>query len=185
MAIQQKIYMKIVAAIILVLMAGVLLFPFLLNELGKMSHDFNVKKSDLETILDKEIHLQNLIEDYDLVKDGVATLKDSFLSRDKAIDFIQDIENIAGQTGNVEEIRVLSSDLADDGVFKFQISLYGDFEALMDFLSMVENGKYQTRITRFNVSKLFSADIVGRIGDLPDIEEGDINTVLNIEVYTL
>ncbi|MEK7627638.1 MAG: hypothetical protein AAB397_03590 [Patescibacteria group bacterium] len=187
MSIQQKIYLKIFLTAAIFIVAA-FLFSYISRDIMMVSRNLNSSRNNFNSLVVKEEYLQDLRADYELAKDNVVFLKDSFLGDDSAIDFIQEIEKISLRTGNKEEIKITAPREKKDGNLGsvgFQVFLYGDFNGLMNFLAELENGKYQAAVTGLRVTKAGENSATYNPNQTMNIESVNIISVLDMQVYSL
>ena len=99
------------------------------------------------------------------------------------------METVAQQTDNFFEIKAIRpyTSLTDQErpFLGFQISLWGDFSSLLLFLANLENNPYPpyrlVEIENLVIKRLAAKDLVRF--DFP-LEEGDLETILSIKIYT-
>jgi hypothetical protein len=170
---------------------------YFLDNIGKVVYNFSVQKNSLDTFFNREGYLRSLTDDYFFAEDGINTLRGSFISENKAIDFIKEMENMLDKTNNMGKITIMPSD-EKEGVleaFRFQIQLFGNFPNLMSFLTELENGKYQAVVKRFAVNKISGSggiESLLKLGKI-DYDKSDefgnplftISSVLDIEAYII
>lgn len=189
------IYIKIAVMFLLVIGITMFLVIYSLKKVENAVYDFNVQKNSLDTFLNRERYLDDLVKDYQAIEEKLSALYGSFLHNDKAVNFIQEIENIAERTGNIEKITIMSSggERGDIKFLVFQAQLFGDFSSLMKFIGEVENGRYQATIKRLNISKISGFSDAENLLAKNKIKSEDLNpgklptisAILDIEAYVI
>ncbi len=175
---------KLIGSIIIILII-VVLFVWLavLPSIGKikqLSKEYLIKQGVLAQMDQREFLFKDLEESYEAIKDELLIIEGAFLDQEKIVGFISDLEFIAKITGNVFEITTAMSSPSDEEgneekFLSLNISLWGNFENLLLFLSNLEDSPYPPyrllEIDRLSINRL-------------EDEGGDLETNLRIKVYT-
>lgn len=106
-----------------------------------------------------------------------------FLSKSEVLKFFNFLETNAKDYKSYINISVLNRDEGED-FLKIQISLHGNFENFMRFLNRLENAPYLIEIEDFKLRRLTLAEIMAWAKQMPALQEGDINSILILKVYT-
>ncbi len=157
----------------------------LIDKIYQASEEYLENQKTIK-ILDEQVFLfHKLRKDYLQKQGDLSNVEKIYLPDSETVGFITTLEEIARQTGNLFEIKTASSFSEEEAPFlSLQISLWGDFNSLLEFLANLEDSPYPpyrlTEIDRISIQ---------RIGDqaLTDQEinlsSNDLETVLGIKVY--
>ena len=169
----------IIVLIILVLFVWLAVSP-LVGKIKQLSKDYLTKKEVLAQMDQREFLFKDLEESYQSIEDELLIIEGAFLDQEEIVGFISDLEFIAKTTGNIFEITtVMSSPVDEEGneekFLSLNISLWGNFESLLLFLSNLEDSPYPPyrllEIDRLSINRL-------------EDEDGNLETNLRIKVYT-
>ncbi len=178
-SIQKKlISFIIIALIILAMIIWLVVFP-LVGKIKYLSQEYLSNQGILAQIDQNEFLFKDLEEEYEEIEDELSIIKGVFLEQEKIVGFISDLESIAKNTGNIFEITtVMISSGEEENKEKFldlNISLLGNFESLLLFISNLEDSPYPP-YRLLEIDKLS----INRIED----GGGELDTNLRIKVYT-
>ncbi|MBL7155014.1 MAG: hypothetical protein ISS88_00715 [Candidatus Portnoybacteria bacterium] len=163
-------------------------FP-LFNKIKGLSQEYLSNQEILIKLNQRESLAKELQNDYQEREPDLTKIARVFLSSEEMVGFISNMETIAQQTDNFFEIKAISPyiPLADKErpFLNFQISLWGDFYGLLLFLANLENNPYPpyrlVEIENLTIKRLAARDLIRF--DFP-LEQGDLETILSIKIYT-
>ncbi len=180
----------VLAGVVVALIIWLVILPIL----GKISQASNSYLENQKSInfLDKQVLLlQQLKKDYLQKENQLSNIERAYLPEEETVGFITTLEQIASQTGNEFEIRTASAvaePSPEEGEHPFlslHISLWGDFNGLLEFLANLEDSPYPpyrlTQIDRVSIQRIGERTASSNRSDLGS---DDLETVLRIKVYT-
>jgi len=161
----------------------------LFNKIKSLSQEYLSNQEILIKLNQRESLAKELQKDYQEREADLTELAGVFLSSEEIVGFIFNLETVAKKTDNFFEIKAISpyTPLTDKEMpfLNFQISLWGDFYSLLLFLASLENNPYPpyrlVEIENLTIKRLVAKDLVRF--DIP-LEEGDLETILSIKIYT-
>jgi len=164
------------------------IFP-LFNKIKGLSQEYLSNQEILIRLNQRESLAKELQNDYQEREADLTEIARVFLSSEEMVGFISNMETVAQRTDNFFEIEAISPyiPLTDEErpFLNFQISLWGDFSSLLLFLANLENNPYPpyrlVEIENLIIRRLAAKDLVRF--DFP-LEEGDLETILSIRIYT-
>lgn len=164
------------------------IFP-LFNKIKGLSQEYLSNQEILIRLNQRESLAKELQNDYQEREADLTEIARVFLSSEEMVGFISNMETVAQRTDNFFEIKAISpyTPLTDKEkpFLNFQISLWGDFSSLLLFLANLENNPYPpyrlVEIENLIIRRLAAKDLVRF--DFP-LEEGDLETILSIRIYT-
>ena len=189
LALQKKLILFTCLGLISLFLSGWLgVFP-LFNKIKGLSQEYLSNQEILIKLNQRESLAKELQNDYQEREADLTEIARVFLSSEEMVGFISNMETIAQQTNNFFEIKAISpyTPLVDEErpFLNFQISLWGDFSSLLLFLANLENNPYPpyrlVEIENLTIKRLAAKDLVRF--DFP-LEEGDLETILSIKIYT-
>lgn len=147
--------------IILLLIGAYSAFFFFLTEKSK---NLSVLLNEIDSSVGSETELRNLRKMSNQVKLKSSELDEYFLSKDKLVDFLEDLEDLENNTGALIEVKSIVE--KENGVFTnlvLDISASGSWEAVYHFFILLENIPYDVEIDKvqFNRSSRGSDDEKG------------------------
>jgi Tfp pilus assembly protein PilN len=188
LAVQKKLLFFLgLGLVMLGLLAGLVIFP-LVNKIRAASQKYLFNQETLAKLDQRESLAKELQKDYQARQTDLSKLEGVFLSAEEVVGFITTLETIAEQTGNIFEIKTVSSSVPSDqeegAYISFRISLWGDFVSLLRFLANLENTPYPPyrliEIDSLTIQRLTEKKLTDSGASL---EEGDLKTVLGIKIY--
>ncbi len=174
--------------IILFLLGWFGVFP-LLNKIRGLSQEYLSNQETLIKLNQREALAKELQNDYQKREADLTEIARVFLDSEEMVGFISNLETIAQRTNNFFEIKAISpyTPLTDEEspFLDFQISLWGDFSSLLLFLANLEDNPYPpyrlVEIENLTIRRLSAVDLARF--DFP-LEEGDLETIISIKIYT-
>ncbi|MBU1291984.1 hypothetical protein KKH07_00625 [Patescibacteria group bacterium] len=171
-----------IALVVLVLFIYFVISP-LIGKIKESSQEYLVNREILAQLDQKEFLFNDLGKSYQEKQDQLLMIEGTFLKQEETVGFISDLEKIAKQTGNIFEIKTAQSYIPSDdeigGTFlSLNISLWGDFNDLLEFLANLEDSPYPP----YRLLEIDSLSI-NRLED-DDFNDGDLETILGIKIYT-
>jgi hypothetical protein len=168
-----KKYRKLIAIVIFLAMIGGLYYFVIEKMLAKIEakkiqiqEDAAIQENQRKRLGD----VQRLKDDFEMVG-GVEEKVGSFLDKNKAVDFIQEIEKLSDGTNNRVEIEVVPADLPVKGkttakesgetiasslpakdYLQFKIKTSGSFLGLIKLISQLENSKYYLDVVSLQIN---------------------------------
>jgi len=189
LSLQKKLILFLCLGLISLFLFGWLgVFP-LFNKIKGLSQEYLSNQEILIKLDQRESLAKELQNDYQEREADLTELTGAFLGSDEVVGFISNLETVAQQTDNFFEIKTISThtSLTDEErpFIGFQISLWGDFSSLLRFLANLEDNPYPpyrlVEIENLAIKRLAAKDLVRF--DFP-LEEGDLETILSIKIYT-
>lgn len=180
----QKIYFNLGLFILSALLLICLVILPLLNKIKNSSNELSKQNLIIDELYKKWLDLK--VSQKNLEKIDLNQIEKPLLNSEESLDFILALENIAKKAELEQEIRTFSlSSPTTEQKFKtipFQIVLWGTFPNLMRFLVYFENMPFYAEITSIHINRLDARSLITE--KMPNLKEGDIKAILNIEVYT-
>jgi len=170
-----------IALVILVLFVYFIIFP-LVGKIKESSQKYLINQEILAQLDQKEFLFNDLGKSYQEKQDQLSMIEGTFLKQKETVGFISDLEEIAQRTGNVFEIKTAQShtprdDQTGGNFLSLNISLWGDFNGLLEFLANLEDSPYPP----YRLLEIDSLSIHRLEGD--DVKDGDLETFLGIKIY--
>jgi len=213
--IKNKIYLTSIIYIVVFVAAAYFLSSFLIKRIKNVSNKIQ------ETLVDQKIEesrlgsLPQMGKDWQIYE-AQKNLTDVILSPGSEINFIESIDSIAQKSGNVIDLKIgdevdpreiakikssASKDQGEKGImdeisytnyFPMQINLRGDYQGLVNFIHMLENGHFYVNIISINskkiteeVAKSAEANNLSSSGNITETQPQEvILTSINAIVYT-
>ncbi|MFH1611779.1 MAG: hypothetical protein ABH887_00720 [bacterium] len=192
-SVKEKLMWSIGASLLIILVI-ISVDCFLVSKIRFISQEYLNNQIRLEQFYQKEEISNDLQMGYEGIESNLADLGNAFLNTDNTVEFITDLEKVAQETNNIFEVKSVSSfDPSKQDITNpflgFQITLWGDFNNLISFLSNLEDSPYPpyrlTEIENINIKRLDSKQLTGRVlTNISSLKEGDLETTLHIKVYT-
>lgn len=181
--IQKKLIGSLGIALIILILFVILVILPLIGKIKQSAQEYLTNQEILAQLDQREFLFKDLEKSYQGKKDQLSIIEGTFLGQEEIVGFISTLEDIAQQTGNVFEIKTAQSyapaDDEDGETFLgLSIFLWGDFEELLAFLANLEDSPYPP----YRLLEIDSLSIHRLEGD--DVQDGDLETVLGIKIYT-
>lgn len=145
------------------ILAGLIFLAVLLNigvfYLVKSANaDFADKNTRLMTATTKETGLSQMKKEREELMANQQTIENSFMTREKAVDFIVALEDLGRNTGNSVNIKALEgADKSKKDTMGFRVELEGSYTGLTNFLSQLETFSYFVSSTKMETSQSYDA----------------------------
>ena len=213
--VKNKLYLSIIIYVIVFVVLAYFLGWFLINRIKTVSNKIQ------ETLSDQKIEEGRLSSLPQMEKDWQSynnqkDLADVILSPGSEISFIESIDSIAQKSGNVIDLKIgdevdpkeiakiknsaakekgekgIMDEISYTNYFPMQINLRGNYQGLVNFIHMLENGRFYVNIISIN-SKKITEDTVkpAELNNSNDSEGAEENqpqeiilTSINAIVYT-
>lgn len=185
---QKKILLHLIVVLAVLLALIWLAVVPLMMKIREASANYGRNKEILLKLDQQEILVKNIEMGYQDKREGLKNIEDIFLGPEETVGFIYALEKLAQETNNVFEIKTVSpfnpQKQEESAFIGFRISLWGDYNGLLRFVAGLENTPYPpyrlVEIEGLNVRRLSDSltkqDVV--------LSAGDIETVLNIKIFT-
>lgn len=159
------------------LMAGVIVVALFINfvfwfKTRSANRDFLQRNEELNMLTAKKMNLlqfQREGQKMEVIQDQV---RNSFVTKDSAVDFIVFIENAARSTANSVKIAAITEESGQPK--NFRLELGGAYPGLVNFLAYLENSPYLVRPSRIDVNQASDA-----------AQQSVFRTVVDLEVLSL
>lgn len=156
------------AAVIAIGVVGVIL-P--LNSIKDLNAKIFEERGKLNSLADQEGYKGDLYNEVKQIEAYKNNIGDVLLDRNRILDFIIELEQIAKNSNNTHTLSLLDKKEEEDKIF-FQVSSQASFKDLMKFLKDVENIHYHCSIEALNIQSkgldssakdIFSASFVLKV----------------------
>lgn len=184
---ERKLYLGIIIGLIILVVFFWLIVSPLFLKVRELSHQYLDGQKLLLKLEQRESFAKELEKEYKEKEENILDIRRVFIGPEETVGFIYSLEKIAKETNNAFEIKTVSPfEESEDSSISFRITLWGNYPNLMEFIANLENAPYPP----YRMIEISSMDI-GRIEDptkvsknAPNLDEGDIETVLNIKIFT-
>lgn len=179
----------IISLIVIIFFIYLIIFP-LINKIEENSEEYLSNQEIINRLDKREYMYKKLQKSYDEKNSELLVTEKILINDEETAGFIFILEKLAEQTNNVFQIKTANSFSPSENkeeipFLSLKISLLGDFSSMLDFLSNLENNPYTPyrliEISEINIKRLVEKNLV-------NLEEsfslGDLETILNIKVYT-
>jgi len=180
------LFFLVLDIIVLVIFIWLAAFP-LVGKIRSASQEFLLNQKALVNLDWRESLTKELEKKYQERQTELHALDEAFLDTAEAVGFISTLERIALETGNIFEIKTVKSfvpSIEEEAFLVFRISLLGDFPGLLLFLANLEDNPYPPyrliEIESLTIRRIGGRGLIFR----PQLEEGNLETVLGIKIYT-
>lgn len=180
---QKKLYLNLSIAILVLLVLFLGLGWKLIGTIKVKAENLATQQQSIQNLYNNWRNLErakrNLKSQYD-----TGLLEQILLKKDRAVDFILEIETLAQRAGCQQEIRSIVSTAKKDeepSELKFQITLWCPSSNFFKFLIYFENMKYFAEVQNIRLSRL-GAKTVEAEKEIIGLAEGDLRAVLDINV---
>jgi len=185
--IQKKIIAGIIIALIVLSFFIYLIIAPLINVVEKKSEEY-LSNQEIINRLDKREYLYRKMQKSYNDKDSDLLVTEKLLiSNKETVGFIFTLEELARQTNNIFEIKTVSafSDEKEKIPYLYlKINLFGNFSAMLDYLSNLENNPYPPyRLIEINGISIKRLEEKNLVNLSKTISPGDLETSLDIKVY--
>lgn len=154
-----------------------------IKELKKTSLDIMDKKAKTEFYFETMKSNQDFGKKMETINDKVKIIEDPFIKRDKEIDFIKIMEDLAMKNNIKQNISI--DNIALDSKDKYRkvpidLSISGDFEDVMNYIADIQLLKYYINIKFVS----FSTSIINNnLGDPKAPQKQGISGIIKTETY--
>lgn len=178
-----------ICLMILFLFVCLVILP-LFDKIKKSSQEYLSNQEILNKLDKREYLFKKLQKSYNEKDSDLLMVEKVFINQEETASFIFILEKLAKQTGNIFEIKTASSFSPSEKekempFLALQFSIFGNFSNLLDFLSSLENNPYPPyrliEIDGLIVKRLEQRNLVNLD---PGLSEGDLETILGIQIYT-
>jgi len=154
-----KIFANTCIVILIFLGLIFLNFRVLLGKIKKLSRSVEqqqliIKNPDFQQKYQEQIN--QLKTDYEEIEPKLSLLNQSLLSREKAVDFIQILEQAASANNLKQELRALPETKNN---LNFSLDLIGSFPQFLRFLEYIENIPYLLQTSKVTIKALETGQI--------------------------
>lgn len=181
------IFLAVSTLVVLGLIFALAVYP-LINKIADSSQEYLSNKEILRGFDKKESLAKKLQKHLQENQNNLLRIDGALLGDEEIISFISTIEGIAAETGNAFEIKAANLSVLLDEKEPFlslRAVIQGDFSGLVNFIANLENSPYPpyrlTEIEGLNINRLSGANL-NYLN--PELEEGDLETNLEIKIYT-
>jgi len=182
MSCKNKTYLALVVSAIIVIALLVFLIGPLVSKIKLISSILKEKKSAITSLEERSGDYLKFIQNkYNELEQKISKINNSFNDPEKAVDFIVAVEKIAVLTNNYQQIRETSS--TEKNVLSFQISLWGSFPNLIEFLAQLENMNYFVDSASLQITRIDERELTSLIEKKVRVSDGDVKSVINIKTY--
>ena len=142
------------------LIAGAIVVAVLINfvfwfKTRSASRDFLQRNEELNMFTAKKINLLQFQREGQKMETVQDQVRNSFVTKDSAVDFIVFIENAARSTANSVKIAAITEESGQPQ--NFRLELGGSYQGLVNFLAYLENSPYLVRPSRIDVNQTLDA----------------------------
>lgn len=177
--------MPALGLIILAVFVWLIALP-LLNKIKTASQRYSDNQETILEFKNRSSAIKDLKENYQGEKGDLSEIKKAFLPKEETVGFISTLETIAKRTNNIFEIQLAKplEQKEKTSSLDFRISLWGDFNNLLDFMAHLENDPYPPYrligLENLTIKKLANNELE-TLG--AGLEPGAIQSVLSVKVY--
>lgn len=176
---KKKFFINLVVAAILVVSSSYFIVEYLTMEIEKSSAKIVEDKKIIHTLSNKNGQIDNARKDYKDIQTKTDEASKSIIDKDKTVDFIEEVEGIAGENRVKHNIVKKVTEKTDKGAsgfisssdFNFQIA--GNFDSVMRFLYSLENFKYDVDISNVRMN----------FGDFDEYNKDMIILTFDLKLY--
>lgn len=150
---------KIIAITALFVVFSVALFFFVVKpviaDITGLKEKIISQKVELETKIAREKNAKTLNEKLSKAEPLLAEFDRIFVSRERDLEFITSLEDIAQKNGITQSINLNLSSATDQQTYKnipLELTATGNFTALMNYLADLENTSYYINVTFLELS---------------------------------
>lgn len=162
-------------------------FSGIFNQIKEKSSSFTDLNNAYYLMTKKRDLLYDLESEYSSVKDNLPLINDAILSKDKALDFLVMIEGLADKTGVYKEIsieNVVMDDSLKTNVFPLSLKVYGPFPKISNFISLLQNSSWITKMGRLELSRSEQTTVSVGKDVVAKINAGDIQANISLKVLS-
>ncbi len=150
---KERNFIVTIIIVILINILALCLWFYLLSFIKEQSNMINDEREKLamnEKELQNATSLKGLINE---INDDKKIIDTFFINKESAINFIENLESIARQTGASVKIENANIEGAGGDSFSFQINLEGEFRQIFQYLILMENTHYLIDVKKTTLIK--------------------------------
>ena len=169
---QTQRYFKLYASVAVLAAAAVALNLFFGFKTRSASRDFLQRNEDLNALTAKKINLLQYQREGKKMEAIQEQVSNSFVTKDRAVDFIVFLENAARDAASAVKIATITEEAGQPK--NFRLELAGSYLGLVSFLASLENSPYLARPTRIDINQTLAAS-----------RQTVLRTIIDLEVSSL
>ena len=158
---------QIFALVTVLLVVSIVMYVIFFINIKEKNKNISSIVSEIDLVVKKEVRLKsvkNLIKE---TEGDHIKLNTYFITDDKVVDFIENIENMAKDVGvDIEVVSVYVNDIKDDSIQKNNISellrlsieMSGKWSNIYHFVSLVEKLPFKIDILNINLENMYNGD---------------------------
>lgn len=141
--------------ILSVILVWLILINGLNHKIGELNNDIYDKRVRLEILQRQKTQIEQVEGDYKKIQEDTKKLSQVFILKERTLDFISVLENIASENQLSQEISLeeLNRSTGEIQKITLQINLQGDFVNLTKYINKLESLDYYIDINSLNFSK--------------------------------
>lgn len=141
--------------ILSVILVWLILINGLNHKIGELNNDIYDKRVRLEILQRQKTQIAQVEGDYKKIQEDTKKLSQVFILKERTLDFISVLENIASENQLSQEISLEELNKSNEEIQKItlQINLQGDFVNLTKYVNKLESLDYYVDINSLNFSK--------------------------------
>lgn len=143
------------AAVMVLLALGLGLASF--SWVKKTQTDFEAENLKLVALTSQRVGLAQANLNHAQIILDKKKLESAFVNKDKLVDFIVFLENLAKDTGNSANVRSVD-DTNDKDHVVFKVELSGPYSGLINFLASLEKSGYLVYASQISITKFVDAE---------------------------
>ena len=154
-----KIYIFFGIAVLILAVMLFMVIPYLFAKIKASSASLSQKKEIYNNLETKQKNFYQLNREYQEIKPGLEKIRLSFVDEERLLDFIVSLENIAKQSGNEYDIKVIEHRTGhtknkETKAINFQVSLKGSYPSLIKFMAYLEALPYLTKVSALQAQRI-------------------------------
>lgn len=154
-SLKNKMYLSIgITTIVAIVVWFLLIDPFIIK-VKSLNNDIYDSRVALEIIQKEKTQTDILERDYKKIQEDTKKISQVFIFRERTLDFISLLENIASENQLSQEISLEELSKPDEEIKKLtlQLNLKGDFINLIKYINKIESTDYYIDINTLNFSR--------------------------------
>lgn len=154
-SLKNKMYLSIgITTIVAIVVWFLLIDPFIIK-VKSLNNDIYDSRVALEIIQKEKTQTDILERDYKKIQEDTKKISQVFIFRERTLDFISLLENIASENQLSQEISLEELSKQDEEIKKLtlQLNLKGDFINLIKYINKIESTDYYIDINTLNFSR--------------------------------
>lgn len=165
-------YFKLSVALAVLAAAAVALNLFFGFKTRSASREFTRRNEELNALTAKKINLLQYQREGQKMEAIQERVQGSFVTKDRAVDFIVFLENAARDAASAVKIAAITEEAGQPK--NFRLELAGSYLGLVSFLASLENSPYLARPTRIDINQTLDAS-----------RQTVLRTMIDLEVLSL